>query len=97
MGGEALIALMAMAGGLATVAVREALISAPRLASWLRASIAPLRRASREGYAPSADEQRRLALLGSCAIAATALPSPGGAAGVAGAGRGASGPGRRQT
>ena len=59
-GGDALIALMAMAGGLAAVAVREALISGPRLASWLRASIAPLRRASREGYAPSADEQRRL-------------------------------------
>lgn len=88
MGGEALIALMAMAGGLATVAVREALISAPRLASWLRASIAPLRRASREGYAPSADEQRRLALLGSCAIAATALliagPGPLAVAGAAG-------------
>jgi tight adherence protein B len=72
-GGEALIALIAMSGGLAAVAVREALISAPRLANWLRASIAPLRRASREGYAPSADEQRRLALLGSAAIAATAL------------------------
>lgn len=88
MGGEALIALMAMAGGLAAVAVREALISAPRLASWLRASIAPLRRASREGYAPSADEQRRLALLGSCAIAATALliagPGPLAVAGAAG-------------
>ena len=88
MGGEALIALMAMAGGLATVAVREALISAPRLASWLRASIAPLRRASREGYAPSADEQRRLALLGSGAIAATALliagPGPLAVAGAAG-------------
>jgi tight adherence protein B len=87
-GGEALIALMAMAGGLAAVAVREALISAPRLASWLRASIAPLRRASREGYAPSADEQRRLALLGSCAIAATALliagPGPLAVAGAAG-------------
>lgn len=88
MGGDALIALMAMAGGLAAVAVREALISGPRLASWLRASIAPLRRASREGYAPSADEQRRLALLGSGAIAATALliagPGPLAVAGAAG-------------
>jgi tight adherence protein B len=87
-GGEALIALMAMSGALAAVAVREALISAPRLASWLRASIVPLRRASREGYAPSADEQRRLALLGSGAIAATALliagPGPLAVAGAAG-------------
>jgi tight adherence protein B len=86
--GEALIALMAMAGGFAAVAVRDALISAPRLASWLRASIAPLRRASREGYAPSADEQRRLALLGSAAIAATALliagPGPPAVVGAAG-------------
>jgi tight adherence protein B len=73
MGGEALIALTALAGGLAAVAVREALISAPRAARWLRASIAPLLRASREGYAPSADEQRRLALLGSGAIAAMAI------------------------
>src|SRR4051794_24967989 len=55
------------------VAVREALASAPRAAGWLRTSIAPLRRASREGYAPSADEQRRLAMLGSGAIAATAI------------------------
>lgn len=88
MGGEALIALIAMAGGLAAVAVREALISAPRAASWLRASIAPLRRVSREGYAPSADEQRRLALLGSGAIAATALliagPGPLAVVGAAG-------------
>jgi tight adherence protein B len=73
MGGEALITLTALAGGLAAVAVREALISAPRVASWLRASVAPLRRASQEGYAPSADEQRRLALLGSGAIAALAI------------------------
>jgi tight adherence protein B len=73
MGSQALILLTAMAGGLAAVAVREALVSAPRTASWLRASIAPLRRASREGYAPSADEQRRLAMLGSGAIAAVAI------------------------
>jgi len=73
MGSAALIGLTAVAGGLAAVAVREILISAPRLAGWLRASIVPLRRASREGYAPSTDEQRRLAMLGSGAIAATAI------------------------
>jgi tight adherence protein B len=72
-GGEVLIALTALAGGLTAVAVREALISAPRVATWLRASIVPLRRASREGYAPSADEQRRLAMLGSGAIAGAAM------------------------
>jgi tight adherence protein B len=87
-GGQALIALTALAGGLAAVAVREALTSAPRLAGWLRASIAPLRRASREGYAPSADEQRRLAMLGSAAIAATTVvvagPGPLAVAGAAG-------------
>ena len=88
MGGEALIALTALAGGLAAVAVRDALISAPRVASWVRASVAPLRRASQEGYAPSADEQRRLALLGSAAIAATAivLAGPGPLAVAAAAG-----------
>jgi tight adherence protein B len=73
MGGQTLIALTALAGGLAAVAVQEALASAPRAAGWLRTSITPLRRASREGYAPSADEQRRLAMLGSAAIAAGAI------------------------
>src|SRR3954464_10639139 len=73
MGGQALIALTALAGGLAAAAVREALASAPRVAGWLRTSVAPLSRASREGYAPSADEQRRLAMLGSGAIAAATV------------------------
>jgi tight adherence protein B len=72
-GSQGLIALTALAGGLAAVAAREALTSAPGIAGWLRTSVAPLRRASREGYAPSADEQRRLAMLGSGAIAATAI------------------------
>jgi len=72
-GEQALILLAALAGGLVAVATREALISAPRLASWLRMSVAPLSRAGREGYAPSADEQRRLAMLGSGAIAAVAI------------------------
>jgi tight adherence protein B len=88
LGSQALIALTALAGGLAAVAVREALISAPRAASWLRASMMPLRRASREGYAPSADEQRRLAMLGSAAIAAiaTLIAGPGPLAVAAAAG-----------
>jgi tight adherence protein B len=68
-----LIALAALAGGLVAVAAREALLSAPRLAGWLRDATLPLARAGREGYAPSAEEQRRLALLGSGAIAAGAI------------------------
>jgi tight adherence protein B len=72
-GEQALILLAALAGGLAAVATRETLVSAPRLASWLRTSVAPLGRAAREGYAPSADEQRRLAMLGSGAIAAVTV------------------------
>ncbi len=73
MGEQALIAFAALAGGLVAVAIRETLISAPRVAGWLQASIAPLRRAAREGYAPSAEEQRRLAMLGSGAIAVVAV------------------------
>jgi tight adherence protein B len=72
-GEPALIGLAALAGGLVAVAVLEALISAPRVAAWLRTAVAPLHRASREGYAPSAEEQRRLAMLGSGAIAAVAV------------------------
>src|SRR5262245_31270977 len=70
MGEPALIVLAATAGGLVAVATRDALLSAPRVVAWLRMSVAPLGRAAREGYAPSADEQRRLAMLGSAAIAA---------------------------
>jgi tight adherence protein B len=85
---QALIGLAALAGGLVAVAIREALISAPRLAHWLRISVAPLRRASSEGYTPSAAEQRRLAMLGSAAIAAVTIviAGPGPLAVVAAAG-----------
>lgn len=73
MGQPALIALAALAGGLVAIAVSEALLSAPRIASWLRAAVTPLSRVAREGYVPSASEQRRLGLLGSVAIATLAL------------------------
>jgi tight adherence protein B len=72
-GRQSLIALAALAGGLVAVAIREALISAPRIAAWLRMSVTPLGRAAREGYAPSAEEQRRLAMLGSGTIAAVTM------------------------
>lgn len=57
----------AAAGGLAAVGVREAVLATPALAAWVRSTLEPLRRAGREGYAPSAPERRRLALLGTCA------------------------------
>jgi tight adherence protein B len=71
--GPALIALAALAGGLLVVASREALIAAPPAAAWLRAALVPLSRASREGYAPSPEEQRRLAVMGSATIATIAV------------------------
>jgi tight adherence protein B len=73
MGAVTLMALAALAGGLVAVAIREAILSAPRIAAWMGESLRPLARVAREGYVPSAGEQRRLALLGSAAIAGLAL------------------------
>ena len=70
MGSWLLIALAAAAGGLAAVAAREGALAAPRAGAWVAAAALPLARAGREGYAPSAAEQRRLGLLGSGAILA---------------------------
>jgi tight adherence protein B len=79
MGSAGLVGLAALAGGLIAVAIREAVLSAPPIAAWMSESVRPLTRVGREGYVPSADEQRRLALLGSGAIAALAvlLTGPG--------------------
>jgi tight adherence protein B len=60
----------AAAGGLAALAVREAILATPALAAWVRLALEPLRRAGQEGYVPSVLERRRLALLGT--LAATA-------------------------
>lgn len=68
MSGGLLILLAAASGGLLAVAVREAIVSAPRAGAWIASATRPLSRAGREGYAPSAAEQRRLGLLGSGAI-----------------------------
>jgi tight adherence protein B len=54
----------AAAGGLLALAVREALLASPAAARWLRLALEPLRRAEREGYAPSTLERRRLVALG---------------------------------
>jgi len=59
----------AAAGGLLALAVREALLASPAAARWLRLALEPLRRAEREGYAPSTLERRRLVALGSGAAA----------------------------
>jgi tight adherence protein B len=87
-GAAGLIALAALAGGLAAVAIREGILSTPGFARWLGESVSPLTRVGSEGYVPSAEEQRRLALLGSGAIAAVAvlLTGPGPLAVAAAAG-----------
>ncbi|HET7509612.1 MAG TPA: hypothetical protein VFJ65_05110, partial [Solirubrobacterales bacterium] len=59
----------AAAGGLLALAVREALLASPAAARWLRLALEPLRRAEREGYAPSTLERRRLVFLGTAAAA----------------------------
>jgi tight adherence protein B len=59
-----LILLGGAAGGLAALGAREALLASPALMAWLRLALEPLRRAGREGYAPSTLERRRLASLG---------------------------------
>ena len=40
------------------------MLASPAAARWLRLALEPLRRAGREGYAPSTSERRRLAALG---------------------------------
>ncbi len=62
----------AAAGGLLALAAREALLASPAALRWLRLAWDPLRRAGREGYAPSTLERRRLAAL------ATAVAVAGG-------------------
>jgi tight adherence protein B len=77
------VLLGAAAGGLVALAAREAVLASPAAARWVRAALEPLRRAGREGYAPSTLERRRLAVLGAAAAvlagwffagATTALP-----------------------
>jgi tight adherence protein B len=62
------ILLGAGAGGLAALALREAILASPAAVRWLRFAIEPLLRAGREGYAPSTPERRRLAALGTAAV-----------------------------
>jgi tight adherence protein B len=92
----------ALAGGLLALAAREALLASPAAARWLRLALEPLRRAGREGYAPSAVERRRLAALATNAavaggwfLAGPALALPLAVAGPAGAAWAISGRRRR--
>lgn len=92
----------AAAGGLLALAAREALLASPAAARWLRLALEPLRRAGREGYAPSTLERRRLAALGAAAaviggwlLAGWALALPLSVAGPALAGWAISSRGRR--
>jgi tight adherence protein B len=65
------VLLGALAGGLVALALREAILASPAAAAWVRLALEPLRRAGREGYAPSTKERRRLAALGAVAAIAT--------------------------
>lgn len=67
------VVLAGLAGGLGALAAREALTATPALARWVRAALEPLRRAGREGYAPSEAERRRLAVLGTLGLLGAAL------------------------
>jgi tight adherence protein B len=57
----------AAAGGLLALGAREALLASPAAARWVQLALEPLRRAGREGYAPTTIERRRLAGLGAVA------------------------------
>ncbi|HEX5928696.1 MAG TPA: type II secretion system F family protein [Solirubrobacterales bacterium] len=83
----------AVAGGLLALAAREAFLASPAAARWLRLALEPLRRAGREGYAPSTAERRRLAALatatavaGGWFLAGPVLAAPLAVAGPAAAG-----------
>ena len=84
------VLLAAVAGGMAAVAVRETVLATPALGRWLADAVEPLRRAGREGYAPTEAERRRLAALGTGALLACALlvagPGPAPLGAVAGPG-----------
>jgi tight adherence protein B len=63
----------AAAGGLAAVALREAMLATPVARRWLAAALEPLRRAGSEGRQPTEVERRRLAVLGALAMLAGGL------------------------
>ena len=84
------VLLAAAAGGMAAVAAREAVLATPALGRWLADAVEPLRRAGREGYAPTEAERRRLAAVGTGALLLCVLfvagPGPAPLGAVAGPG-----------
>ena len=64
----AAILLAALAGGLAALAAREALLATPGAARWLRGAVEPVLLAGREGRDPTPAERRRLALVATAAL-----------------------------
>ena len=75
MNGQSGVGLLlgAVAGGFAALAARELVLGTPMAARWLERGLEPLRRAGREGYAPSGPERRRLAAIGTAAAALAGL------------------------
>jgi tight adherence protein B len=82
------VLLAALAGGLALVAVREAIAATPAAARWLAIALEPLRRAGREGYTPTEAERRRLGVVGALGMlmAGVVVVGPGPASLLATAG-----------
>jgi tight adherence protein B len=82
------ILMLAIAGGMAAVAIRETVLATPAMGRWLADAVEPLRRAGREGYEPTESERRRLALVGAGGLLAAGLylagPGPAPLAAVAG-------------
>jgi tight adherence protein B len=82
------VVLAALAGGMAAVAAREAVLAMPSVARWLTAAVEPLVRAGREGYIPTEAERRRLGVVGTGGLFALALlvagPGPAPALALAG-------------
>jgi tight adherence protein B len=91
--GSLAVALAAAAGGLGAVAAREAVLATPAAGRWIAAALEPLRRAGREGYAPTELERRRLSILGALAMlgAGLVVVGPGPAPVLAAAGPAAAG------
>lgn len=79
MSGDPFVLLAALAGGASALAVREAVLAAPRARAWVAEAVRPLGRAGSEGYLPSEQERARLAVVGTALIfgAAVFLTGPG--------------------
>ena len=84
------VLLGAAAGGMLAVAARELVLASPAIGRWIAGAVEPLRRAGREGYAPTEVERRRLAALGAAGLFVVVLfaagPGPAALGALAGPG-----------